>query len=159
MHIGQLKPRVKRKDTKRLGRGSGSGWGKTAGRGNKGAGSRSGKVTPYIGIRGGNLPFFRRIPKRGFNAFRPVEYQIVNLGDIQERAGSLQAINGQALVDIHLIKDADRPIKILAKNGLKLSLKATFTADKFSAKAKELIEKIGGKAEVLVKQTKIQTEK
>jgi large subunit ribosomal protein L15 len=159
MHIGQLKQRVKRKDTKRLGRGSGSGWGKTSGRGNKGAGSRSGKVTPYIGLRGGNLPFFRRIPKRGFNAFRPVEYQIVNLGDIQERAGSAKEVNGELLVGLNLIKNADRPIKILAKYGDKLSLKATFIADKFSAKAKELIEKIGGKAEVIVKQVKVQAEK
>lgn len=159
MHIGELKQRVIRKTTKRLGRGSGSGWGKTAGRGNKGAGSRSGKVTPYIGLRGGNLPFFRRIPKRGFSAFRPVEFQIVNLCDIQERAGSAGEINGKLLVDLNLIKDADRPIKILAKNGDKLSLKATFTADKFSAKAKELIEKNGGKVEVLIKQTKVQDKK
>ena len=63
-----VRPKQAKKQTKRLGRGSGSGWGGTSGRGNKGAGSRSGKTVPYIGHCGGNIPYTRKIPKRGFTS-------------------------------------------------------------------------------------------
>jgi large subunit ribosomal protein L15 len=151
MDLSKLKPRVKAKTTKRLGRGSGSGWGKTSGRGHKGAGARSGKVLPYIGFAGGNIPYLRKIPKRGFNAPKSKDYQIVNLGDIQERLKDINTIDPKALQDCRLIKDENKPVKILAAVLEKFSLKANFKADSFSAKAKELIEAAGGKIECLAR--------
>lgn len=149
MNLSQLKPKVKNKTAQRKGRGSGSGWGKTAGRGNKGAGQRSGKVLPYIGFRGGNLSFLRRIPKRGFNSHAK-DYQIVNLNDIALRAKKYDTIDLNVLKELNLIKSVERPVKILAKLKDEYKLKAVIKANKFSLKAKALIEKAGGKAEEIV---------
>lgn len=148
MELVKLVVRTKRKTTKRLGRGSGSGWGKTAGRGNKGAGSRSGKVLPYVGFNGGNIPFLRKIPKRGFTSHFEV-YQVTNLGDIARRIKDAKEIDPAVLLAARLIKDEKKPIKILAHTKDEFTLKATFKADSFSAKAKALIEKAGGKIECL----------
>ncbi|MBU1112694.1 MAG: 50S ribosomal protein L15 [Candidatus Omnitrophica bacterium] len=149
MNLSDLRVKVKNKKPHRLGRGTGSGSGKTSGRGHKGAGQRKGKVLPYIGFRGGNLPFARTLPKRGFTALRPKEYQLVNLCDIQKRAGSVEEITPEVLEKLNLIKDNDRPVKILAKFGNEFKKKAKIKADAFSAKAKELIESQGGVAECL----------
>jgi large subunit ribosomal protein L15 len=149
MDLSKVKTNSKRKTPKRLGRGSGSGWGKRAGRGDKGAGSRSGKVLPYIGFNGGNVPYARKIPKRGFNTYKKDIFQVVNLGDIQEKIKNITEIDPKALQEASLINDAEKPVKILADIEGKLSLKATFKADSFSAKAKKAIEDIGGKAECL----------
>jgi large subunit ribosomal protein L15 len=151
MDLSKIRSEFTHKTPKRLGRGSGSGWGKTAGRGNKGAGSRSGKKVPYVGFAGGNIPYIRKLPKRGFNAFRPKEYQIVNLGDIQSRVKDTKEIDPKTLYALNLIKDSDKPVKILAALKEKLSLKITFKADSFSQKAKKLIEEAGGKAECLTR--------
>ncbi len=149
MDLSKVRTNSKRKTSKRLGRGSGSGWGKTAGRGNKGAGQRSGPLWPYIGFNGGNIPFARKIPKRGFSIYKSDIFQVVNLGDIQEKIKGVAEIDPKILKEASLINDAEKPVKILADIKGKLSLKATFKADSFSQKAKKAIEDIGGKAECL----------
>ena len=141
--------RVKNKKSKRVGRGPGSGKGMRSGRGDKGAGQRSGKTLPYAGFNGGNVPYFRKIPKRGFTPPKRAKYQIVNLKDIAERLKDGAEVTPASLKAKNLIKDDKKLVKILADGGDKFSLKATIKANKFSAKAKELIEKAGGTAECL----------
>ncbi|UCD16069.1 MAG: 50S ribosomal protein L15 [Candidatus Omnitrophota bacterium] len=149
MDLSKLKGKIRVKKPKRLGRGVGSGKGKTAGRGHKGAGQRKGKTLPYAGFRGGNLAYFRRIPKRGFNSPNKKEYQIVNLVDIEKKLKDNKEIDSKVLKNADLIKDEKKPVKILGVVKDKFSLKAVFKADKYSARAKELIEKVGGEAKVL----------
>jgi large subunit ribosomal protein L15 len=150
MDLSKIRIKNKNKTQKRLGRGSGSGWGKTAGRGNKGAGQRAGSVLPYSGFNGGNIPYVRKIPKRGFTAFNSKTFQVVNLKDIVSRIKEAKEIDPRALENASLIKNADAPIKILADMAkTKLNLKAVFKADAFSRKAKELILAAGGDAQCL----------
>ncbi len=149
MDLSKIKTKAKRKTPKRLGRGSGSGWGKTSGRGNKGAGQRSGGVWPYVGFNGGNIPYARKMPKRGFNPYQKSNVQIVNLKDIQEKIKNIKDIDPKILEEANLIKDANLPVKILADIKGKLTIKANFKADKFSGTAKKIIEESGGKAECL----------
>jgi len=147
MELKDLRPNVKRKSPKRAGRGTGSGLGKTSGRGHKGAGQRSGKKLPYIGFSGGNIPYIRKIPKRGFNHDKDFYYQIVNLKDINERLKDLKEIKPINLKEANLIKDENKPVKILAKlDNKEFNLNASIYAHNFSKKSKELIEKNGGKA-------------
>ena len=131
------------KNRKRVGRGPGSGLGRTSGRGEKGAQARSGfKRRPWF--EGGQMALARRLPKRGFtNLFRK-EFQIVNLEAI-EKLG-LDTVDAQILADNGLVRSALKPIKILADGELKL--KATVTASAFSESAKEQIEQAGGAATV-----------
>jgi len=149
MDLSKISLKTKKKTGKRLGRGTGSGWGKTASRGNKGAGSRSGNVWPYVGFNGGNIPYARKMPKRGFSIYSKETFQVVNLNDIQERIKDAKEIDPAALKTAKLIRDADMPVKILAKIKDKFTFKATFKADKFSEKAKKIIEEAGGKTECL----------
>ena len=141
----------KAKKPKRLGRGAGSGSGKTSGRGHKGAGQRSGKKLPYVGFRGGNLPLARTLPKRGFTPLRRLEYQIVNLGDIQKKLKGNEEINPTSLKKLNLIKDDKKPVKVLATIDGELSKKLVVKVDKFSAKTKEIIEAAGGSIECLTR--------
>jgi len=131
------------KNRKRVGRGPGSGLGRTSGRGEKGAQARSGfKRRPWF--EGGQMALARRLPKRGFtNLFRK-EFQIVNLESI-EKLG-LDTVDAQILADNGLVRSALKPIKILADGELKL--KVTVTASAFSESAKEQIEQAGGAATV-----------
>lgn len=131
------------KNRKRVGRGPGSGLGRTSGRGEKGAQARSGfKRRPWF--EGGQMALARRLPKRGFtNLFRK-EFQIVNLEAI-EKLG-LDTVDAQILADNGLVRSALKPIKILASGDLKL--KVTVTASAFSESAKEQIEQAGGVATV-----------
>lgn len=131
------------KNRKRVGRGPGSGLGRTSGRGEKGAQARSGfKRRPWF--EGGQMALARRLPKRGFtNLFRK-EFQIVNLEAI-EKLG-LDTVDAQILADNGLVRSALKPIKILADGELKL--KVTVTASAFSESAKEQIEQAGGTATV-----------
>ena len=131
------------KNRKRVGRGPGSGLGRTSGRGEKGAQARSGfKRRPWF--EGGQMALARRLPKRGFtNLFRK-EFQIVNLEAI-EKLG-LDTVDAQILADNGLVRSALKPIKILADGELKL--KVTITASAFSESAKEQIEQAGGAATV-----------
>ena len=134
----------KHKKRKRLGRGIGSGHGKTAGRGTKGMGSRSGyggSVSPLF--EGGQLEYFRRIPKRGFSNYHfRTEYNIVNIGVINAHFDDGATIDAAALEKAGLIKHSKLPLKVLG-NG-ELSKKVSVRAAKFSASARDKIEKAGG---------------
>ncbi len=136
----------KHKKSKRLGRGIGSGRGKTAGRGTKGAGSRSGWSGSIRASReGGQMPFFRRIPKRGFsNANFRVEYRVINIKAIDARFADGAEVNPDMLVKVGLIPDTRTPVKVLAEGST--TKKLTVTAAKFSKLAKEKLEKAGGSA-------------
>lgn len=133
--------------TKRIGRGHGSGWGKTAGKGHKGQWARSGGgVRP--GFEGGQQPLARRIPKRGFKNIFRVEYSIVNVSDLERVFDSGAEVTEETIVGSGLIKDTQAGIKVLG-NG-ELSKKLTVKVSKFSASAKEKITAAGGTFEALV---------
>jgi large subunit ribosomal protein L15 len=133
---------IPKKSPKRLGRGWGSGHGKTSGRGNKGQQARSGGG-PGAGFEGGQMPLYRRLPKRGFNnhRFRTV-YAIVNVGQLETAFGDGASIDAAAIREAHLIHDVTNPIKVLG--GGDLSKKLHVTADRFSESAKRKIEASGG---------------
>ena len=139
----------KYKARKRIGRGHGSGTGKTSGRGHKGAKSRAG-FSHRPGFEGGQMPYFRRIPKRGFsNAdFRTV-YHIVNVASLEERFKKGATVDAAALVESGLVSNFNNPIKVLGQG--ELTIKLDVTADKFSASAIEKIEAAGGSVTVIVK--------
>ena len=130
---------------KRLGRGIGSGLGKTSGKGHKGQWARSGGgVRP--GFEGGQMPLTRRVPKRGFNNHFKVVYAIVNINELNAfEAGTV--VDYELLLDCGLIKEVKGAagLKVLGAGELNVAL--TVKADKFSASAKEAIEKAGGTAE------------
>lgn len=146
MKLGELKPAAgSRKDTKRRGRGAGSGLGKSAGRGDKGAGQRSGhKKRPWF--EGGQMPLQRRLPKRGFSnvKFRS-ETQIVNLDDLEKL--DVKEVDASVLKTHGIIRSQFEPVKVLG-NG-EISKAITVSASAFSESAKEKIEKAGGTATVL----------
>jgi len=129
---------------KRVGRGPGSGHGKTAGRGYKGQRSRTG-YRHMRGFEGGQMPLHRRIPKRGFTNIFRVEYEIVNLSDL-DRFEAGAAVTPEALSDQRLTRK-NRPVKILGDGKIQKAL--TVSAHKFSASAKAGIEAAGGRCEVL----------
>jgi large subunit ribosomal protein L15 len=129
---------------KRVGRGPGSGHGKTAGRGNKGQRSRSG-YRHQRGFEGGQMPLHRRLPKRGFTNIFRVEYDIVNISDL-DRFDAGAAVNPETLALARLARKS-RPVKILGDGEIKKAL--TVSAHKFSASAKARIEAAGGRCEVL----------
>jgi len=130
---------------KRLGRGSGSGLGKTSGKGHKGAKARSGGGK-RPGFEGGQMPLYRRVPKRGFNNVFRTEYAEVNVERLEAfEEGTV--VNAQALLDARIIRKELDGVKILG--GGELTKKLTVQAAKFSASAKEKIEAVGGKAEVI----------
>ncbi|MFQ6612066.1 MAG: 50S ribosomal protein L15 [Fidelibacterota bacterium] len=142
MKLGHLKPpKGAVKNTKRVGRGTGSGWGRSSGRGDKGYHSRSGsKHRPWF--EGGQMPLHRRLPKRGFSNFLFRKYfQIVNLADI-EKLG-VEAIDSTVLKEKGLIRNAFQPVKILGDGELTKAVKVT--ANAFSTGAREKIEASGGK--------------
>ena len=147
MKIHELSPAAgSNKDVKRIGRGHGSGNGKTAGKGHKGQNARSGGgVRP--GFEGGQMPLARRIPKRGFNNIFAKEFATVNVSELEKRFEDGAVVDAQALIESGAIKSAKDGIKILG-NG-ELSKKLTVKAAKFTAAAQEKIEKAGGKAEVM----------
>lgn len=144
MELNSIKPAVgASKNRKRIGRGTGSGHGKTATKGHKGQKARSGgSVKP--GFEGGQMPMQRRLPKRGFNPLARKEYALVNLGqlDIFE-AGS--TVDTGALIQAGLIKKICDGVKVLATGDLTKAI--TIKAHKFSASAKEKIAAAGGIAE------------
>ena len=134
-----------RRETKRLGRGIGSGQGKTAGKGHKGQKARSGgSIRP--GFEGGQMPLQRRVPKRGFVNRFAKEIQAVNIGAL-EKFENGASVDTKTLADAGLVKKTGDGVKILG-NG-KLTKQLTVKANAFSASAKEKIEAAGGKAEVI----------
>ncbi|MCR5066854.1 MAG: 50S ribosomal protein L15 [Erysipelotrichaceae bacterium] len=134
-----------RKDSFRLGRGHGSGNGKTAGKGNKGQKARSGGVRK-VGFEGGQTPLARRLPKRGFTNFTRKEYAIVNLDQLNRFAEGTE-VTPALLHDTGLVKNLKDGLKVLGEG--ELEKKLTVKANKFSKSAVALIEKAGGKAEVI----------
>ena len=147
MNLSNLKPAKGsvRNNTKRLGRGQGSGKGGTAARGHKGAKSRSG-YSRKIGFEGGQMPLQRRVPKFGFTNINRKEYQPINLDTLTAyvEAGRLSTtINQDSLVENGLVKKKDL-VKILGRGEIKSALK--ITAHKFSQSAKTAIEAAGGEA-------------
>ena len=146
MRLDDLKPAVgSNKKRKRVGRGDGSGHGKTSGRGHKGQGARSGGNTKP-GFEGGQMPLQRRLPKRGFhNPFR-IEMSVVNLGQLETFAVGAE-VTPETLIEHGYVSGKNRRVKVLADGALTKAL--TIKAHGFSAKAKEKIEAAGGRAELI----------
>jgi len=134
-----------RKRRKRVGRGTGSGLGKQAGRGMKGQLSRSGGG-PRPGFEGGQIPFFQRLPKRGFNNVNRKEYAVVNLVDLNQFNDG-EVVTPEALIARNVLKKLNLGVKILA-NGT-LEKKLTVKAHVFSKAAEAAILKAGGTVEVI----------
>ena len=127
--------------TKRLGRGEGSGHGKTSGKGHKGQKARSGGGI-RIGFEGGQMPLYRKLPRRGFNNFNfKVSYQLVNLGQLEKLEGDV--VSRETLIAAGLIRDNKQGVKLLGDG--EVSKAYTVTVCKVSASAKSAIEAAGGK--------------
>jgi len=133
------RPEGLERSSKRVGRGPGSGLGKTAGRGHKGHKARSGGST-RPNFEGGQMPLQRRLPKRGFNPYRRVEYQVVNVRDLERVEGDL--VTPETMKAAGLIGSLRQPVKILGHGELGRTFRVT--AHAFSRTAREKIEKAGG---------------
>jgi large subunit ribosomal protein L15 len=131
---------------KRVGRGPGSGHGKTAGRGNKGFWSRSGSSMKR-GFEGGQMPLHRRIPKRGFTNIFRTEYAVVNVDQIESRFEAGAVVDPDALRARRLVSRSRMPVKLLARGGVTKAL--TVRVHRASAEARKKIEAAGGKVELL----------
>ncbi|MBQ6894742.1 MAG: 50S ribosomal protein L15 [Clostridia bacterium] len=146
MKLFELQPGVgSNKDTKRKGRGHGSGNGKTAGRGHKGQNARSGGGV-RIGFEGGQMPIYRRLPKRGFNNIFALKYAEINVSDLNKFEDGA-VVDAAALKEAGIIKKTLDGIKVLG-NG-EVSKKVIVKAAKFTEAAKEKIVAAGGKYEVM----------
>ena len=146
MRIHELKkPEGSTKAPKRIGRGQGTGQGTTAGRGMNGQNSRSGGGV-RLGFEGGQMPLYRRLPKRGFNNKWAKEYAEINVQDLN-RFEDGAVVDLDAMLEAGLVKQVIDGVKVLG--GGELEKKLTVKADKFSKSAAEKIEKAGGKAEVI----------
>ena len=147
MSLNNLKPADRSKFAKkRVGRGPGSGNGKTAGRGNKGAQSRSG-YSYKRGFEGGQMPLHRRVPKRGFNNIFRIEYEVVNLDQLEERFDAGTTVTPDALRAVGLVRVRTARIKVLARGEVTKAL--TVQVHKFSGKAADKIAAAGGRAEAI----------
>lgn len=146
MKMHELAPALgSTKESKRIGRGHGSGNGKTAGKGHKGQKARAGRGM-RIGFEGGQMPLQRRVPKRGFNNIFAEEWLAINVSSLEVfEDGSV--VTADALAQKGIIKKANLPVKVLG-NG-KLTKKLTVNLNAFSASAAEKINAAGGKAEVI----------
>ena len=146
MELSNLRPAEgsKHSDNFRRGRGHGSGIGKTAGKGHKGQKARSG--APRIGFEGGQMPLYRRIPKRGFKCINSKNIVGINIS-VLERFDNGAEVSVATLVEEGIVKNPRDGVKILG-NG-ELTKKLTVKANAFSASAKEKIEALGGTAEVI----------
>ncbi|MBQ9673671.1 MAG: 50S ribosomal protein L15 [Ruminococcus sp.] len=135
-----------KKDVKRIGRGHGSGWGKTSGKGHKGQKARSGgSIRP--GFEGGQMPLQRRVPKRGFNNIFRKKIVAVNIAKLEAKFDNGAVVDTEALRAAGLVKNSFDGVKILGNGELTKNL--TVKVDAFSKSAKEAIEKAGGKVEVI----------
>ena len=144
MKLHELSPAAgSKKEVRRIGRGHGSGWGKTAGKGQK---ARAGHgMRP--GFEGGQMPLQRRLPKRGFNNIFAKEIVAVNVGTLEKKFENGATVDIDALVEAGIVKNSFDGVKILSNGTLTKSLTVKATA--FSESAKEKIEAVGGKAEVV----------
>jgi large subunit ribosomal protein L15 len=147
MDLSNLKPAPgAKRNKKRVGRGPGSGNGKTAGRGNKGAQSRSG-YSFKRGFEGGQMPLHRRLPKRGFNNIFRTEYAVVNLDQLEVQFDAGSTITPDTLREAGLVHTRRLPIKVLGRGDVTKAF--TVQAHKFSGKAAEKLAAVGGKAEAI----------
>ena len=137
-------PKQANRNKKRIGRGMGSGTGKTSGRGHKGQGSRSGSRL-MRGFEGGQMPLHRRLPKRGFTNIFRTEYTVLNLDRLAQLGET--DLTFEKLTELGLVKRRNDLIKVLGNGDLKVAV--TVHAHKFSKAAQEKIEKAGGKAIVI----------
>jgi large subunit ribosomal protein L15 len=145
MNLSNLRaPKKANSNKKRVGRGMGSGMGKTSTRGHKGQGSRSGSST-MRGFEGGQMPLHRRLPKRGFTNIFKVEYEVVNLDRLAKLSES--DITPEVLRKAGVVNGKNALVKVLGQGELSKAL--TISAHKFSKSAQEKIEKAGGKVTVL----------
>jgi large subunit ribosomal protein L15 len=146
MKLHELQPAPgSRKERNRVGRGIGSGNGKTSGRGQKGQNARSGGGV-RIGFEGGQTPLFRRLPKRGFTNINRKEYAVVNLDKLNRFEDGTE-VTPELLLETGVISKLKSGVKILGKG--QIEKKLTVKAHKFSSSAKEAIEAAGGKTEVI----------
>ncbi len=148
MKLNDLRPdEGAKKKRKRVGRGIAAGQGKTAGRGTKGMGSRTGGGKgPYF--EGGQLPLVRRLPfKRGFNNIFRIEYQEVNLDQLEARFAKGGRVSPETLAEAGLVKDADRPVVVLGRGELKKSLKVS--THRITKSARAAVEAAGGSVDIL----------
>ena len=147
MNLSNLKPaKGAKQNRKRVGRGPGSGNGKTAGRGNKGAQSRSG-YSYKRGFEGGQMPLHRRLPKRGFNNIFRTEYAVVNLDQLESAFDSGATVTLDSLRTAGLVHSRHTPVKVLGRGEVTKAL--VVQAHKFSGKAAETLAAAGGKAEAI----------
>ena len=146
MNLAELKPAKGSKSDKfRRGRGHGSGNGKTAGKGHKGQKARSGAPRP--GFEGGQMPLYRRLPKRGFTNINTKEIVAINLSELEAKFESGDTVTIEALIEKGVIKNPKDGVKILG-NG-ELTKKLDVKVNAYSASAAEKIRNLGGKAEVI----------
>ncbi|MFL3658325.1 MAG: 50S ribosomal protein L15 [Opitutales bacterium] len=132
---------------RRIGCGEGGGHGKTSGRGGKGQTARSGGGI-RIGFEGGQMPLFRKLPRRGFNNKNfKIYYETINLGELAKLGESVTEVNRDILAAAGLVRLNGKPFKVLGEGDISRAFK--ITADKFSGSAKEKIEKAGGEAIVV----------
>ncbi len=145
MKLHDIRPIQKNKARKRIGRGTGSGWGNTSGKGRNGQNARSGGGV-RLGFEGGQTPLFKRLPKRGFTNFTRTEYAIVNVSDLNVfDAGSVVTLD--VLLAKKIVRKGLSGLKILGDGELTTAL--TIKAQKVSASAKAKIEAAGGQVEVI----------
>ena len=145
MELNTLNPgKAKVVKRKRIGRGPGSGWGTTAGRGQKGAGARKSAKAGRVAFEGGQMPIHRRIPKRGFK-HAGIEFQIVNLKRLA--AANVAEFDAKVLFDLGFIRNIEQPVKVLAFGAIDKAINVKVNA--ISEKAKSLIEAAGGKVEIV----------
>jgi large subunit ribosomal protein L15 len=146
MKLNELMPAAgSNRQKRRIGRGTGSGKGSTAGKGLNGDNQRSGHFSKTY-FEGGQTPLTRRLPKRGFNSPNKVSFQILNLKDLADLDFEGNEITPELLYEIGIINDLDRPVKILGEGEVTKPL--TFKVNACSKSAKEKIEKAKGKVEV-----------
>ena len=157
MNLNEIKDNNKAtKDRKRIGRGIGSGTGKTSGKGHKGQKARSGVAVK--GFEGGQMPIHRRLPKRGFTNINRIPFVELNLDYIEKliaskKINNQKAINSEYLLELGLIKKLTSKVKLLAKGEIKSKINIEVSA--VSSKARELVEKVGGTVTVLEKKKQI----
>ena len=157
MNLNEIKDNDKAtKDRKRIGRGIGSGTGKTSGKGHKGQKARSGVAVK--GFEGGQMPIHRRLPKRGFTNINRVLFVELNLDNIEKlivnkKINNQKAITSEYLLELGLIKKITSKVKLLAKGEIKSKINIEVSA--VSSKARELVEKVGGTVNVLEKKKQV----
>jgi len=146
MKLNELRPAEgSKKSSKRIGRGTGTGWGKTAGRGQDGQNSRSGGGV-RLGFEGGQMPLYRRLPKRGFNNIFSKKYSTISIDRLNVFEDGTE-VTPELLLEKRIVRKLNDGIKVLSNGNLEKKL--TIKAMKFSKAAIEKIEAAGGKAEVI----------